>query len=469
MDYIHSIGHLFDFSASGRKLSQRKTAPADPSHPPAPPAPSIAGKHAGIYLRGLLEAKTGDRNFEDIAETVPGADHQRVQHFMCDAPWEASKVLDWVSRQADAVLGGTPLSHLIVDESGFSKKGKFSAAVGRQYNGRLGKVDNCQVGVFTALAAGRRVTLLEGRLYLPEDWAGDPARCGKANIPPGERVFKTKSRIALEMILTQRARGVRFGWVGMDAGYGKDPGLLRALEAAGETFVADVHSNQHLWEQDPQPAPPCLRTGRHLGSAVKPASRSVTVKDWVARQSPDAWIPFKRRDGTNGSLRGDFLHARVWLWDGTEEMARCWHLVAWRADENATEIKYVLSNAAADIPLLDLARMAASRFWIERALQDAKGAAGMGEYQMRGWIGWHRHMALVMLALFFILQQRILLAEELPLLSAEDIVWILEKYLPQPQATEEDIQKALARRHRRRQTDIDSRKQRNPAQLIDIL
>ena len=88
---------------------------------------------------------------------------------------------------------------------------------------------------------------------------------------------------------------------------------------------------------------------------------------------------------------------------------------------------------------------------------------------MRGWIGWYRHMALVMLALFFILQQRILLAEELPLLSAEDIVWILEKYLPQPQATEEDIQKALARRHRRRQTDIDSKKQRNPAQLIDIL
>ena len=93
-------------------------------------------------MRGLLEAKAGDRKFEDIAETVPGEDHQRVQHFMCDAPWEASKVLDWVSRQADAVLGGTPLSHLIVDESGFSKKGQHSAAVGRQYNGRLGKVDN---------------------------------------------------------------------------------------------------------------------------------------------------------------------------------------------------------------------------------------------------------------------------------------------------------------------------------------
>ena len=162
-----------------------------------------------------------------------------------------------------------------------------------------------------------------------------------------------------------------------------------------------------------------------LFSAVKPASRSVTVKDWVARQSPDAWISFKRRDGTNGSLRGEFLHARVWLWDGEEEMPRCWHPVAWRADGNATETKYVLSNAVTDIPLLGPARMAAPRFWIGRALLDARGAASMGGYQMLGWPGWHRHMALVMPALFFMLQQRVLLAEELPLLSAEDIALVL--------------------------------------------
>ena len=111
-------------------------------------------------------------------------------------------------------------------------------------------------------------------------------------------------------------------------------------------------------------------------------------------------------------------------------MPQCWHPVAWRADGNATEIKYVLSNAAADILLLDPARMAAPRFWIERALKAARGAAGMGGYQMRGWPGWHQHMAFVMPALFFMLQQRLLLAEELPLLSAEDIALVLEKYLP---------------------------------------
>ena len=174
MDVIGSVAHLFDFAASGRKLTQRRTPRIDPLAPGevtnsgAPHATSIAAEQAGIHVRGLLEARPGDRNFEDIAETVPGADHQKVQHFICDAPWEASRVLDWISARADAVLGGTPLSHLIVDESGFSKKGSSSAGVARQYNGRLGKVDNCQVGVFVALAAGHRTTLLEGRLYLPK-------------------------------------------------------------------------------------------------------------------------------------------------------------------------------------------------------------------------------------------------------------------------------------------------------------
>ncbi|MDB6133937.1 MAG: transposase [Verrucomicrobiales bacterium] len=159
----------------------------------------------------------------------------------------------------------------------------------------------------------------------------------------------------------------------------------------------------------------------------------------------------------------------MYLWDGKEECARCWHLLAWRRDEKSGDIKYVLSNAAADIPLIDLARMASSRFWVERALQDAKGAAGMGEYQMRGWTGWHHHMAMVMLAMIFMLRERVLLAEELPLLTAEDIVWMIEYYLPRPHATEEEVRKALARRHRRRQTDIDSRKNRNPVTLEDIL
>ena len=465
MQFTRAIAHLFDFSPSGRRLPRPDTIEGEVVEKGA----SAAAGQAGIYVRGLLEAGNGDRNLEDIAETVPGADHQRIHTFITDTPWNEGAVLDWVSTQADGMLGGAPQSHLIIDESGFSKKGTSSAGVARQYNGRIGKVDNCQVGVFAALAAGSRVTLVEGRLYLPQEWCDSPERCKTARIPAGQREFKSKARIALEMVRAQRSRNVRFNWVSIDGGYGKDPALLRALDADQETFVADAHSNQHIWEEDPRPAAPQIATGKRQSLKASAFSGNVEVRDWAAQQPAEDWLAFKRRDGVNGALRGEFLHRRVWLWDGAEEMAHCWHLLVWRPDESPQEIKYVLSNARADIAILDLARMACSRFWVERALQDAKGAVGMGEYQLRSWVGWHRHMAMVMLAMFFMLQQKMLLAADLPLLSAEDIAWVIEHYLPRPHATEEDVQKALIRRHRRRQIDIDSRKRRIEPRLEDIL
>ena len=231
----------------------------------------------------------------------------------------------------------------------------------------------------------------------------------------------------------------------------------------------DVHADQRFWLDNPQPAPPAVRTGRRRSAKPKATHCSMEVRQWVAQQPAEAWVRFKRRDGVNGALRGEFLHRRIWVWDGVEEDVRCWHLIAWRPDEKSDEIKYVFSNASADIGVIDLARMAASRFWVERALQDAKGAAGMAEYQLRSWLGWHRHMAMVMLAMLFMLKERVLLAEELPLLSAEDIVWMIEYYLPRPHVTETEVQKALARRHKRRQADIDSRKGRESYLLEDVL
>ena len=469
MQFTQSIAHLFTTARDGRRLSVTRAPTA--GHQLEPGASKAAGE-AAIYVRGLLEAGAGERNLEDIAATVPGADHQRVHHFVSNVAWDEAKVLDWVSARADGLLGGTPQSFLIADESGFSKKGNSSSAVARQYNGRLGKVDNCQVGVFTALAAGSRVTLLEGRLYLPAAWADDAARCEKAKIPPEKQVYKSKAQIAREMIRAQRQRGVRFAWTSLDAGYGKDPALLRGLDADGETFVADIHAPQRLWSEHPWPALPLTTHSRARGqpaSRLRPAVPGQEVRAWAAARPAEEWIPFKRRDGIHGPLRGSFLHARVWLWDGTEEEPRHWHLIVWRPGETPDKIKYVLSNAPADTPALDLARMAASRYWVERALQDAKSSAGMGEYQLRSWVGWHHHMALVMLAMLFMLQQRLLLAEELPLLSTEDIVWVLEHYLPRPHTSEAEIQAALARRHRRREADILSRKRRNPAILEDLL
>lgn len=466
MAFCQSIAHLFHSTTTGRKLRADARAV---SGSPAQGGASIAAGQAGIYLRGLMEAKAGERNLEDIADTVPGGDHQRVHHFVSNSPWVDASVLDWVSGAADGLLGGLPQSHLIIDESGFTKKGGHSAGVARQYNGRLGKVDNCQVGVFAALAAGQRVTLLEGRLYLPESWCEDPARCRKAKVPENARIFKSKARMALELVRAARARGVRYHWVSLDGGYGKDPALLRALEDEGEIFAADVHADQRIWLENPQPVLPAGRGRGPKPTRLKAMGKGIPVRAWAAEQSAQSWVKFKRREGINGPLRGAFLHQRVWLWDGREESARLWHLLVWRPEESPGEIKYVLCNAAADTPALDLARMACSRYPVERALQDAKSSVGMGEYQLRGWVGWHHHMSLVMLAMIFLLREKVVLASEAPLLSSEDIVWLLEKYLPRPEATQAEVQADLARRHRRRKADIDSKRRRNPQVLEDLL
>ena len=196
------------------------------------------------------------KNMERMEEAVVDADEQRLQHMLTDSPWDHRAVLDQVAREADQWLGGTADSCLLIDESGFAKKGKDSVGVQRQWCGRQGKVDNCQVGVFAALGKGHLSTLIDARLYLPEGWASNAARCRKAGIPEAERCYRSKSDLALEMVRHQKALGLRYAWVGADGGYGKEPAFLRGLAAMGEVFVVDVHKDQAIYLDDPQPFVP---------------------------------------------------------------------------------------------------------------------------------------------------------------------------------------------------------------------
>ena len=147
--------------------------------------------------------------------------------------------------------GGKPTSALIIDESSFPKQGDRSVGVARQWTGRLGKIDNCQVAVFGVLTDGERHTPIDARLYLPERWIEDPARCERAGISEAAREKMSKSELALDIVRRARARGIRFAWVGVDGGYGKEPDFLRRLDDENETFVADVHRNQHIWTKEP--------------------------------------------------------------------------------------------------------------------------------------------------------------------------------------------------------------------------
>jgi len=389
---------------------------------------------------------------ERMEESVVEADEQRLQHMLTDSDWDHRAVLDQVAQEANEWLGGTADSCFLVDESGFAKKGKHSVGVARQWNGRQGKVDNCQVGVFGALGKGHLATLTDVRLYLPKEWVNSPGRCRKAGVPEFERCLRSKAELALEMVRHQRELGVAFAWVGADAGYGKEPAFLRGLETMGEIFVADVHKDQRIYLEDPQPQVPSEEGGKRgrPRSRLQAQTSPLRVDEWIATLGPEQWRRVALRDSTQGRLEVDVIHRRVWLWDGKEKQARHWHLIVRREIGSPQTLKYTLSNAEADLPTHRLAQMQAQRFWVERAFQEAKSHCGMADYQARKWRAWHHHMALVAMSLLFMLEERMAQKDSYPLLSCSDIETLLKATLPRRDLEREEVIRQMEKRHRKR-------------------
>lgn len=339
---------------------------------------------------------------------------------------------------------------LVIDESAFAKKGEMSAGVARQWNGRLGKTDNSQVGVFAAVTRDGVAALIEGELFVPESWFADPARCKEAGIPETTE-FCTKGEMALTMIHRLRREGLRFAHVVFDAGYGHLPWLLRALEGEGETFLAEVNADQTIYLGDPAPAVPARQSARGKAPCrLQAQTAPLTVTAWAAAQPASRWRRLAVREGEKGEVVADYLKRRVWLWDGTEQRAHCWHLLV-RREINGTKLKFCLSNAKPEANLHRLADMQAARHFVERAFEDAKGACGMADYQVRGWQAWHHHMALVMVALMFLAKERLTHRDTADLLSCHDLVEIMRHELPTKINTEADLVASIESRHRRRQ------------------
>ncbi len=404
-----------------------------------------------------MQADPNKKNMERMEERVPHADEQQLQHMLSDSPWDHQAVIDQVALEADGLLGGNRNSCLLLDESGFKKSGRHSVGVGRQWCGRLGKVDNCQVGVFAALGRDHRVTLVDERLYLPEQWTDDPERCEQAGIPEGFRCFKTKVALALEMVEHQRRIGVRFSWVGADGFYGNDPAFLRGVDALGEVFVADVHCDQRIFLEDPKPTVKKKKGKRgRKPTKLEAHAPAIRVDRWQSEQPDEAWQRVKVRDSSRGELEVDVLHRRVWLWDNEERAAHCWHLIVRREVNAPQEIKYTLSNAPAETSVKRLAEMQAQRYWVERAFQDGKSECGLADYQVRKWSAWHHHMALVFMAMLFMLEERIQAEDTHPLLSCSDIEELLRHFLPKRAVTQDDVFEQMDKRHKKRLASIQS-------------
>jgi SRSO17 transposase len=414
------------------------------------------GAVARRYLHGLALAV--DRTFESMAAVVEQGCAQQFQHFISNSPWDHEPVVAQISADADRLLGGKPGSCLIIDESSFPKQGDCSVGVARQWTGRLGKVDNCQVAVFGVLTDGQRHTPVDMRLYLPKTWLDDAARCDAAGIPETARALTTKAEHALDVVRQARARGMRFDWVGVDGGYGKDPAFLRALDAGKEIFVADIHKSQHVWTKAPGLHIPEAKTDRGRPPSKQHAKRTpVTVEKLVKRIRRQDWTRHVLRDSTRGEIRVDIAHLRVWLWDGVEEQAHCWHLIVRREIGSPKTLKYSLSNAPSDMATLRLAQMQGQRYWVERAFEDAKGECGLADYQALGWRAWHHHVAMVMVAMLFIVEQRIAQTPALELLTPRDIVEMLRETLPRKPEGKDALVERINQRHQRRRGAIESR------------
>ena len=415
--------------------------------------------HARHYLSGLLGTQRR-KNMERIEADVSESNYQGIQQFISDSPWDHRAVMAQVATQAEQCLGGHSDTALYLDETSFVKKGQHSVGVQRQYCGRLGKLENCQVGVFASLGCGERTALVDFRLFLPQAWVDDPARCEKAKVPEAEQVHRTKTQLALEMVIAARDRGSTHQWIGGDEVYGNNHAFTTQLDRLGEVFVMDVANTLRVWEKDPCPQVPAAgkRGRRSRRARATSGEKAVTVRELVRRCFESQARTMTVRETTQGDLRGRIWACRVWVWDGIEEKAAARWLIARKEADGS--FKYTLSNASEKTSWKRLAFMQAQRFWIERGFQDAKSELGMAHYEVRGWPGWHHHMTLVCLALLFVLQEREHAKEDWPLLSARDIVELLAIYLPRRPRNEAEVLAQMHKRHAARQRDIDRRRKR---------
>lgn len=401
---------------------------------------------ARTYIAGLL-TRCPRKNMERICEEVPGAVFQNLQYFISESPWEYSPLWKWIGERAAKLLGGGAENMLLIDESGFSKKGDKSAGVARQYNGRVGKVDNCQVGVFSALSYGCRATLTGARLYLPEDWTEDSERCDAAKIPGAERRFRTKPELAWELIEQMEMDGIPFGWVGMDAVYGRDQGLLLKISGMGRKFMADVNHDQKVWSVAPESQ---VRPGNITEDGAVSVDSLWALGKGAARK-------FRLREGENGRVEVRFWTKRVWIWPQASEIPMgVWLCVTERSDGS---VKYSLTNAPEEMGWEELAKRQGQRYFVERAFEDGKSELGMADYQSRRWLAWHHHMVLVAVAMVFTLGERELLRKDAPMLSVRDIVDLIAWYF-ETGRTEAEVEAAVRDRHRRRTMAMKSKMRR---------
>jgi SRSO17 transposase len=351
-------------------------------------------EHALVVLRGKL---TGlQRKTTEPIATQAGLDRRPLQLFVGAARWDDAAVLAELRRHVARELAHGD-AVFVLDSSAFPKKGAASCGVARQWCGRLGKIDNCQVGVFLAYAAPRGKALLDARLYLPQDWADDGRRRATTHVP-AEVTFQEKWRLGLELLDGAQA-GLPGTWVAGDDDFGRCSELRSGLRQRRLRYVLDVPCDTRV--RAPSERRPPSRPG---GRGRLPVFERVDA--WVARQPAGRWRTVKVRDGAAGPREVSVLLATVQTTEDGGKAGPSERLVVLRTHERQPRTWYALSNARG-AHRAELARAHGARHRVEELFAEGKGEVGLGHYEVRSWVGWHHHMTLSLLALWFLQLERL--------------------------------------------------------------
>jgi SRSO17 transposase len=347
-----------------------------------------------------------------VAPARVSAKHQSLLHLVGQAAWSDEAVLGKVRELVlPAIEAQGKIEAWIVDDTGFAKKGVHSVGVARQYCGRLGKTDNCQIAVTLSIANHAASLPIAYRLYLTEDWAADEARRKKAHVPD-DVTFKTKPHIALDQIKAALKAGVSPGVLLTDAGYGVDGAFRAGVTAMGLLYVAGVQSTLSVWPPDTEPLPPKPWTGRG-----RPPSRirrdghhpPVSAKKLAVGLSEEAWQVVPWREGSNETLSSRFAALRIRPasrdWKRATPYPLEWLLIEWPEGEKEPA-KYWLSTLPEDTPIDVLVDTAKLRWRIERDYEELKSELGLAHFEGRGWRGFHHHAALCIAAYGFLIRER---------------------------------------------------------------
>ncbi len=350
------------------------------------------------YLRGLLVQHADRRNAENVAEAVVGATPRTLQRLLTEAPWAHEPVVAALQAYLAPRLSD-PDGIFILDESAFPKRGEHSVGVARQWCGTLGKTANCQVGVFLAYHSRRGQALVGAGLYLPTSWTTDRARCQAAGVPDSV-AFATKGDLGLALLREARGRGALAGrWVVADDWYGRSAPFRDALDADGWWYLLDVPRDTAVFTAHAAVAlPPRRKHGRpptRLRLAPG-AARPQEVPALAAALPPEDWRLMTAAAGAQGPRRYRYAVRRIWETRAGLPGRAGWLVI--RRNLDGSDERYALSNAPAETAPQTLATVGATRPMVETLFRQAKGEVGLDEYEVRGWRGWHHHVALSLLA-----------------------------------------------------------------------